>query len=131
MDKSKEELIFFNRAGSICTHAEEILGTDLFIRITQKQVTVNPLLTFPSMVMYINKNGKLKTGRNYLFNIASLRNDEWLDDFINIFHSQNPECKEILGVLTSTKDTYWYIDFVCNQLNLPEALDKKDSAILL
>ena len=76
-------------------------------------------------------SGKLKTGRNYLFNTASLQNDEWLDDFINIFHSQNPECEEILGVLTSTKDTYWYIDFVCNQLNLPEALDKKDSAILL
>ena len=58
MDNSKEELIFFNRAGSICTHAEEMLGTDLFIRLTQKQVTVNPLLTFPSVVMYINRNGK-------------------------------------------------------------------------
>lgn len=131
MDKNKEELISFNRAGSICTHAEEILGTDLFIRITLKKVTVNPLLTFSSMVMYINRDGKLKTGRNYLFNIASLRNDEWLDDFISFFHSQNPECKEILGVLTSTKDTYWYIDFVCNQLKLPEAIDKRGSTILL
>lgn len=83
------------------------------------------------MVMYINRDGKLKTGRNYLSNIASLRNDEWLDDFISFFHSQNPECKEILGVLTSTKDTYWYIDFVCNQLKLPEAIDKRGSTILL
>lgn len=131
MDKSKDELIFFNRAGSICTHIEEILGTDLFIKITQKQVTVNPLLTFPSMVMYIDRDGKLRTGRNYLFNMASLRNDEWLDDFINIFHSQNPKCKEILGVLTSTRNTYWYIDFVCNQLKMPEAIDKNGSAILL
>ena len=81
--------------------------------------------------MYINRNGKLKTGRNYLFNTASLRNDEWLDNFINIFHSQNPECKEILGVLTSTQDTNWYIDFVCNQLKLPDALDKKGPGILL
>ena len=67
MDKSKEELIFFNRAGSICTHAEEILGTDLFIRITQKQVTVNSLLTFPSMVMYINRKWKAKNRKKLSF----------------------------------------------------------------
>lgn len=32
--------IFFNRIGSICNHAEEVIGTDLFIKITLNNIAV-------------------------------------------------------------------------------------------
>lgn len=125
-----EQTIFFNRIGSICTHAEEALGSDLFIKITVNKATVNPVLTFTSMVMFFNQNGKLKLRRNYTFQVAQLRNDEWADNFINTFHSQHPDCKAILGVLTSTKDINWYIDFVTTNFG-GNAIDRNGQQIML
>lgn len=74
--------IFFNRIGSICSHAEEVIGTDLFTKITLNKATVNPSLTFPSTVLYLNSSGKLKMFPNYTFQLAQLRNDDWADKFI-------------------------------------------------
>lgn len=123
--------IFFNRAGSICTHAEEFLGTDIFIKITLNKVTVNPILTFSSNVMFINQQNKLKMRREYIFQVSQLRNDEWLDRFINSFHIQNPDCKTILGVLTSTQNIQWYINYVTAELAGICSIEKQGESIIL
>lgn len=104
--------LFFNRIGSICTHAEEVIGTDLFIKITLNKTTVNPSLTFPSTVLYLNSNGKLKISPNYMFQLAQLRNDDWADQFIDGFNAIKSDCQEMVGVITSSKTLNWYIDFV-------------------
>ncbi len=96
--------LFFNRIGSICTHAEEMIGTDLFIKITLNKATVNPLLTFPSKVLYLNSNGKLKMFPNYTFQLAQLRNDDWADQFIDGFIAIKSDCKEMVGVITSSNN---------------------------
>lgn len=127
----QEEAIFFQSVGSINIHVEEVLGTDLFLKISEKKVTVNPVLTFVSNVMYINKNNKLKFHRDYHFQIALLLKDEWLDIFFDDFQSQVPECKTILGVLTSTYDIPWYISFVKNELTGICELDIGRNGILL
>ena len=104
--------IFFNRIGSICSHAEEVIGTDLFLKITLNKATVNPMLTFPSKVLYINSNGKLKMFPNYPFQLAKLRNDDWADQFIDGFSAIKSDCQEMVGVITSYNNLYWYIEFV-------------------
>lgn len=109
MDKQQ---IFFNCIGSICSHAEEVIGTDLFIKITLNKATVNPLLTFPSTVLYLNSNRKLKMFPNYTFQLALLKNDNWADQFIDGFNAIKSDCQEMVGVITSSKNLNWYIDFV-------------------
>ena len=127
----ENQSIFFNRAGSICTHAEEMLGTDIFLKITVNKATVNPVLTFSSNVMYINQDNKLKMQNGYNFQLAQLRNDEWLDNFINNFQAQNPDCKTVLGVLTSSKNIQWYINYVATELVGICSIDKQGQGISL
>lgn len=127
----QEEAIFFQSVGSINIHVEEVLGTDLFLKISEKKATVNPVLTFISNVMYINKDNKLKLYRDYPFQIALLLKDEWLDVFFENFQSQVPGCKTILGVLTSTYDIPWYISFVKKELTEICELDIGRNGILL
>lgn len=122
--------IFFNRIGSICNHAEEVIGTDLFIKITLNKVTVNPSLTFPSTVIYINTNGKLKMSLNYSFQLAQLRNDDWADQFIDGFNALKSDCKEMVGVVTSSKNLNWYIEFVTSTYGC-QAIERKGQQILL
>lgn len=123
--------IFFNRAGTICSHAEQTIGSDTFQKITISKATVNPMLTFTSTVMYANQDNKLKMCRNYNFQLAQLRNDEWLDIFIDTFHAQHPECKEILGVLTSDKSIVWYTDFVTTKLNGLYSIERQGQQMIL
>lgn len=127
----ENQSIFFNRVGSICTHAEETLGSDLFTKITVSKETVNPALTFSSNVMFINQENKLKMRNGYNFQLAQLRNEEWLDNFINNFQAQNPECKTILGVLTSSKNIPWYINYVTTELVGICSIDKQGQSISL
>lgn len=122
--------IFFNRIGSICTHAEEVIGSDLFIKITLNKATVNPLLTFPSKVLYLNSNGKLKMFPNYTFQLAQLRNDDWADQFIDGFISIKSDCKEMVGVITSSNNLNWYIEFVTSIYG-SQAIERNRQQILL
>lgn len=122
--------IFFNRIGSICTHAEEVIGTDLFIKITLNKATVNPLLTFPSKVLYLNSNGKLKMFPNYTFQLAQLRNDDWSDQFIDGFIAIKSDCKEMVGVITSSNNLNWYIEFVTSIYG-SQAIERNEQQILL
>lgn len=122
--------IFFNRIGSICTHAEEVIGTDLFIKITLNKATVNPLLTFPSKVLYLNSNGKLKMFPNYTFQLAQLRNDDWADQFIEGFIAIKSDCKEMVGVITSSNNLNWYIEFVTSIYG-SQAIERNEQQILL
>ena len=122
--------IFFNRVGSICTYAEESIGTDLFLKLTLHKVSVNPFLVFKSIVMYLNQNGKLKMSRDYTFPLSMLRKDEWCDIFINQFGEAHPECKTFLGVLTKDKNLVWYIQFVTVQFGA-NAIDRNEQRILL
>lgn len=122
--------IFFNRIGSICSHAEEVIGTDLFINITLNKVTVNPLLTFPSKVLYLNSKGKLRIFPNYTFQLAQLRNDDWADQFIDGFNSIKPDCKEMVGVVTSSKNLNWYIEFVTSVYGC-QAIERSGQQIIL
>ena len=122
--------IFFNRIGSICTHAEEVIGSDLFIKITLNKATVNPLLTFPSQVLYLNSNGKLKMFPNYTFQLAQLRNDDWADQFIDGFISIKSDCKEMVGVITSSNNLNWYIEFVTSIYG-SQAIERNGQQILL
>lgn len=122
--------IFFNRIGSICTHAEEEIGSDLFIKITLNKATVNPLLTFPSKVLYLNSNGKLKMFPNYTFQLAQLRNDDWADQFIDGFISIKSDCKEMVGVITSSNNLNWYIEFVTSIYG-SQAIERNGQQILL
>lgn len=122
--------IFFNRVGSICTHAEESIGTDLFLKLTLHKVIINPTLTFQSTIMYINQNGKLKMCRDYTFPLSTLRKDEWCDIFIDQFGEVHPECKTLLGVLTNSQNLIWYIQFVTAQFGT-NAIDKNEQRILL
>lgn len=122
--------IFFNRIGSICSHVEEVIGTDLFIKITFNKATVNPLLTFPSKVLYLNSNGKLKMFPNYTFQLAQLRNDDWADQFIDGFIAIKPDCKEMVGVITSSNSLNWYIEFVTSIYG-SQAIERHGQQILL
>ena len=122
--------LFFNRIGSICTHAEEVIGTDLFIKITLNKVKVNPLLTFPSKVLYLNSNGKLKMFPNYTFQLAQLRNDDWADKFIEGFIAIKSDCKEMVGVITSSQNLNWYIEFVTSVYG-SHAIERSGQQILL
>lgn len=122
--------LFFNRIGSICTHAEEVIGSDLFIKITLNKATVNPLLTFPSKVLYLNSNGKLKMFPNYTFQLAQLRNDDWADQFIDGFISIKSDCKEMVGVITSFNNLNWYIEFVTSIYG-SQAIERNGQQILL
>lgn len=122
--------LFFNRIGSICTHAEEVIGSDLFIKITLNKATVNPLLTFHSKVLYLNSNGKLKMFPNYTFQLAQLRNDDWADQFIDGFISIKSDCKEMVGVITSSNNLNWYIEFVTSIYG-SKAIERNGQQILL
>ena len=122
--------IFFNRIGSICSHAEEVIGTDLFIKITLNKATVNPSLTFPSTVLYLNSSGKLKTFPNYTFQLAQLRNDDWADKFIEGFIAIKSDCKEMVGVITSSQNLNWYIEFVTSVYG-SHAIERSGQQILL
>lgn len=127
----ENQSIFFNRVGSICTRAEEAIGSDLFIKITVNKATVNPVLTFSSNVMFINQENKLKMRNGYNFQLTQLRNDEWVDNFINNFQAQNPECKTVLGVLTSSKNIPWYINYVTTELAGICSIDRQGQGISL
>ncbi len=122
--------LFFNRIGSICSHAEEVIGTDLFIKITLNKATVNPLLTFPSTVIYLNTSGKLKMYPNYTFQLAQLRNDDWADKFIDGFNIIKPDCQTIVGVLNSSKNLNWYIEFVTSIFG-SQTIERGDQQIML
>ena len=122
--------LFFNRIGSICTHAEEMIGTDLFIKITLNKTTVNPSLTFPSTVIYLNTSGKLKMYPNYTFQFAQLRNDDWTDQFIDEFIAIKSDCKEMVGVITSSNNLNWYIEFVTSIYG-GQAIERNGQQILL
>lgn len=122
--------IFFNRIGSICSHAEEVIGTDLFIKITLNKATVNPSLTFPSTVLYLNSSGKLKMFPNYKFQLAQLRNDDWADKFIEEFIAIKSDCKEMVGVITSSQNLNWYIEFVTSVYG-SHAIERSGQQILL
>jgi hypothetical protein len=122
--------LFFNRIGSICTHAEEMIGTDLFIKITLNKTTVNPSLTFPSTVIYLNTSGKLKMYPNYTFQFAQLRNDDWTDQFIDEFIAIKSDCKEMVGVITSSNNLNWYIEFVTSIYG-SQAIERNGQQILL
>lgn len=122
--------LFFNRVGSICTHAEEMIGTDLFIKITLNKTTVNPSLTFPSTVIYLNTSGKLKMYPNYTFQFAQLRNDDWTDQFIDEFIAIKSDCKEMVGVITSSNNLNWYIEFVTSIYG-SQAIERNGQQILL
>ena len=122
--------LFFNRIGSICTHAEEMIGTDLFIKITLNKTTVNPSLTFPSTVIYLNTSGKLKMFPNYTFQFAQLRNDDWTDQFIDEFIAIKSDCKEMVGVITSSNNLNWYIEFVTSIYG-SQAIERNGQQILL
>lgn len=122
--------LFFNRIGSICTHAEEMIGTDLFIKITLNKTTVNPSLTFPSTVIYLNTSGKLKMFPNYTFQFAQLRNDDWTDQFIDEFIAIKSDCKEMVGVITSSNNLNWYIEFV-TYIYGSQAIERNGQQILL
>ena len=122
--------IFFNRIGSICSHAEEVIGTDLFIKITLNKATVNPSLTFPSTVLYLNSSGKLKMVPNYTFQLAQLRNDDWADKFIEGFIAIKSDCKEMVGVITSSQNLNWYIEFVTSVYG-SHAIERSGQQILL
>lgn len=122
--------LFFNRIGSICTHAEEMIGTDLFIKITLNKTTVNPALTFPSTVIYLNTSGKLKMYPNYTFQFAQLRNDDWTDQFIDEFIAIKSDCKEMVGVITSSNNLNWYIEFVTSIYG-SQAIERNGQQILL
>lgn len=122
--------LFFTQVGSICTHAEEFLGTDLFLRLTLHKPTVNPNITFQSTVMYINQNGKLKMFREYTFPIVELLNDEWVDLFINKFNDAQPNCHKMLGVLTNDWDINWYFEFAIAQFG-DHILEKSLNGIIL
>lgn len=122
--------IFFNRIGSICNHAEEVIGTDLFIKITLNKVTVNPSLTFPSTVIYLNTSGKLKMSPSYTFQLAQLRNDDWADQFIDGFNTIKSDCKEMIGVVTSSKNLNWYIEFVTSIYG-SQAIERNGQQIIL
>ena len=126
----ENQQIFFNRIGSICSHAEEVIGTDLFINITLNKVTVNPLLTFSSKVLYLNSKGKLRIFPNYTFLLAQLRNDDWADQFIDGFNSIKPDCKEMVGVVTSSKNLNWYIEFVTSVYGC-QAIERSGQQIIL
>lgn len=122
--------LFFNRIGSICTHAEEMIGTDLFIKITLNKTTVNPSLTFPSTVIYLNTSGKLKMYPNYTFQFAQLRNDDWTYQFIDEFIAIKSDCKEMVGVITSSNNLNWYIEFVTSIYG-SQAIERNGQQILL
>lgn len=122
--------IFFNRIGSICNHAEEVIGTDLFIKITLNKVTVNPSLTFQSTVIYLNTSGKLKMSPNYSFQLAQLRTDDWADRFIDGFNAHKSDCKEMIGVITSSKNLNWYIEFVTSVYG-SQAIERNGQQIIL
>lgn len=122
--------IFFNRIGSICSHTEEVIGTDLFIKITLNKATVNPSLTFSSTVIYLNTSGKLKMFPNYTFQLAKLRNDDWADQFIDGFIAIKSDCKEMIGVITSSKNLNWYIEFVTSIYG-SQAVERNGQQILL
>lgn len=124
------DTLFFQRVGSICTHTEETIGTDLFLKITVDKVSVNPTLTFQSTIMYINQNGKLKMCKDYTFPLSTLRKDEWCDIFINQFGVAHPECKTLLGVLTNDKNLVWYIQFATAQFGA-NAIDRDGQRMLL
>lgn len=126
----ENQQIFFNRIGSICSHVEEMIGTDLFLKITLNKVTVNPLLTFPSKVLYLNSNGKLKMFPNYTFQLAQLRNDDWADQFIDGFIAIKSDCKEMVGVITSSNNLNWYIEFVTSIYG-SQAIERNGQQILL
>lgn len=131
MNQEQKQKIFFNRASSISQFVEETLGTDTFLKITMQKATVNPYLTISSKVMYINEKGKLKMGINYNFHVELLRSFDWLDNFIDVFFAQEPSCREIIGVLNNDQNIPWYIDFVTNELKLPNAIDRDGSKIHL
>lgn len=131
MISNDDQNIFFQRIGSMCTHMEETLGTDMFVNITLHKVTVNPVITIPSTVMYLNNNGKLKILPNFNFPLSYLRKDEWGDIFINKFQEIQPNCKLMIGVLTSYNNINWYIDFVTNTLCAPDAIERTGQGILL
>lgn len=95
--------IFFNRIGTICSHAEEVIGTDLFIKITLNKATVNPSLTFPSTVMYLSTSGKLKMSPNYTFQLAQLKNEDWPDRFIDGFNANKQIVKKWLELSHTLK----------------------------
>lgn len=122
--------LFFNRIGSICTHAEEVIGTDLFIKITLNKATVNPSLTFPSTVLYLNSTGKFKIYQNYSFQLAQLRNDDWADLFIDGFIAIKSDCQEMVGVITSSKNLSWYIEFVTSIYG-SQAIERNGQRIIL
>jgi len=122
--------LFFNRIGSICTHAEETIGSDLFSKLTISRVSVNPTLTFQSNVLFLNKEGKLKMFPNYTFHLATLRNEEWADTFIDSFLLIRPDCKTMIGVLTASKNLNWYIEFVTQVLGA-QAIEKDGQRIIL
>lgn len=122
--------LFFTRIGTICSHAEEVIGTDLFIKITLNKATVNPSIIFQSTVIYLNTSGKLKMSPNYSFQLAQLRNDDWADRFIDGFNALKSDCKEIVGVVTSSKNLNWYIEFVTSIYG-SQAIERNGQQILL
>lgn len=122
--------IFFNRIGSLCTHAEEAIGSDLFYKLTINKCSVNPTLTFSSNILYLNGDGKLKMYPNYIFHLSQLSNDEWADMFINDFMSIRSDCKTMIGVLTSSKNLNWYVEFISNLLGA-QVIEKDGQRIIL
>lgn len=127
MDKQE---LFLTLAGSICTHAEETLGTDLFLKITLEKARVNPTVIYPSTVIFLNSNGKMKISPKFPFQVAELINDDWIDRFIGGFKSFQLNCERVIGVLDSSRNLNWYIDFVTNIFG-NHALEKDGGRIML
>lgn len=126
----ENQQLFFNRIETICTHAEEAIGTNLFLKLTIDKVSVNPTLTFSSNILYLNAEGKLKMFPDYIFHLTQLSNDEWTDMFINNFISIRPYYKTMVGVLTASKNLNWYIEFVTNIFG-KKAIEKDGQQIIL
>ncbi len=126
-----DDVIYDNCIDTICTHAEEAIGTELFLKLTkQKLCDVHSSRTFKSTVMYLNQNRKLRMDRNYTTSLYNLRSDEWYYPFIISFVLPHPDCKAILGVLTNEKDLNWYIDFTTAHVGA-EAIERNGESIVL
>ena len=67
---------------------------------------------------------------NYTFQLAQLRNDDWADKFIEGFIAIKSDCKEMVGVITSSQNLNWYIEFVTSVYG-SHAIERSGQQILL
>ena len=68
---------------------------------------------------------------SYKFPVCELRKDEWLDNYCDNFVATHPECREMIGVITSFQDIPWYVDFVKNNLQDKCQLDYHNGMLSL